>query len=435
MSEGIPENSLNRTGKIVGASTSVGFSHLVEKLKSVVDSEGAYDEEFFQKNSETIFETVNELKGVPLKVAQLLSLDDQIVPVADCSKMAKSHHSVSPLGYSMVRQSFLRNFDAEPEEIFESFDQDATCAASIGQVHKASHDGTDYAVKIKYPGIETTFESDLRFLKPMLRVLGFTAANAQNFTSEISDRIVEEADYLFELRRAVEITTACRGKIPNVNFPQYYPDTSSKEIITMDWVDGVTLDVFLNSSPDQATRDKIGQALLDFTVYQIEALQTFHADPNPGNYLVKDDQIWVVDFGCTKKISKETFRTLFTPLCPGILESDDKLASSLLDLAEDFNESHYDIMVTVGRDVVEIISRPIRHEGKFNFGDPEYIKEIFGAHHNFIKDPQLRRGLGFSSSPDAIFLTRTWLGLFRLLARVGARVDVALPAWMNDTTL
>lgn len=415
---------------MAGVSATVGFNHLVEKFKSVNNPDEAFDEEYFRKNADQIFKTVDKLKGVPLKVAQILSLDSEIVPEAGSEVLSKSQHSASPLSYQMVWSSFLRTLDRGPDEIYEHFSKTAACAASIGQVHKATHNGHDYAVKIKYPGIEKTFEADLKFLRPLLGFIGFPSSVAQRFTAEIHERLLEEADYQFELRRSVEISTACKDKIENVRFPGYYPDVSSSEILTMDWIDGIPLDQFANSDASQAERDRIGQALWDFTFYQIHELHLFHADPSPGNYLVKDGQLWVLDFGCTKEIDEATFRAQFAPLKQGVLDSDEKLVSALEGLTDDFDrEKHYEIFTTAGKSTVEILSRPFRSE-QFNFGDPQFIKDVFGIHHTLTRDPELRRGIGFSTSADGIFLSRTWLGLYRLLARIKANVQINLPDWM-----
>ncbi|MDF1813757.1 MAG: AarF/UbiB family protein [Verrucomicrobiales bacterium] len=432
MNDSIPVDAINRAGRLVGTSTTVGFNHLLEKLKSLAAPEDCFDDDFFRENAGLIFETVNDLKGVPLKVIQVLSLDHEILPESSVSTLSQSHHSVSPLPYSKIWESFVRSFNRSPDEIFETFSEKAQCAASIGQVHKATFNGHDFAVKIKYPGIETTFESDLKYVKPLLSLIGFPRKTAQSFINEISERLHEEADYQFELRRSAEISTACCGNIENVEFAQYYPDVSSNEILTMDWLPGIPLDQFAAAEEDQQIRDQIGQALWDFTLYQIQELQLFHADPNPGNYLVHNGKLQVLDFGCTKQMDKDSFRKQFEPLRPGVLDSEKQLAAALQNLTEDFSsEEHYSIFATVGKEVVEILSRPFRAD-VFDFGDPDFIQDVFGIHHTFSKDPLLRRGLGFSSSPDAVFLSRTWLGLYRLLARIGARVRVDLPEWMND---
>lgn len=156
-----------------------------------------------------------------------------------------------------------------------------------------------------------SLDSDLRMIKPIaLRLFKLDAATLDPYITEVRERLIEETDYRLELRRSQEFAKAC-SSLENTRFPNYYPELSSERVLTMDWVDGMHLDQFASSGASQAERDREGQLLWDFYHYQVHELGTFHADPHPGNFIVSDGELWVLDFGCVKSIQQDFNRAYF----------------------------------------------------------------------------------------------------------------------------
>ena len=151
-------------------------------------------------------------------------------------------------------------------------------AASIGQVHKASKDGKELAVKIQYPGVAESIGSDLAIVKPFaIKMFNLQGKDSEKYFKEVEYKLMEETDYNLELRQGNEISKAC-AQIENLRFPKYYEALSSEKIITMDWMHGEHLSEFTAHNTNRELGDKLGQALWDFYMYQIHQLKKFHAD-------------------------------------------------------------------------------------------------------------------------------------------------------------
>jgi len=208
----------------------------------------------------------------------------------------------------LVRKTFKKYLGKYPEELYDSFTPDAMNAASIGQVHKATKDGKNFAVKIQYPGVADSISSDLALVKPFAtRMFNLKGKDSEKYFKEVEDKLLEETDYVLELKQSIEVSNWCQ-RIENLRFPKYYPDLSSEKILTMEWIDGEHLSEFTSHNEDRAKGDKIGQALWDFYMYQMHHLKQVHADPHPGNFLIDaEDKLVAIDL-----VASNTFRKPFT---------------------------------------------------------------------------------------------------------------------------
>ena len=219
-----------------------------------------------------------------------------------------------------------------------------------------------------------------------------------------------------------------------MRFPEYHPNLSTGKILTSDWIDGIQLDRFADSEAAQEERDQIGQALWDFYSHQVHDLLVFHADPHPGNFLVKNGELWVLDFGCTKKISEEFYRKQFRFLDPRLERDPALLQQALRDLdvilSEDGPEET-SMITSLCMVWLELLARPFR-SGTFDFGDPEFLKAIYDLGEENRRADHLRTMRGQRGSPDTIYVNRAFFGLYSLLGRIGARIRIDLPAWINS---
>ena len=163
---------------------------------------------------------------------------------------------------------------------------------------KAEKDGKTLAVKIQYPGVAESVASDLALVKPIaIKMFNIRGKDSDKYFKEVEDKLTEETNYILEIEQSKEIVEKCRH-IPNLKFPEYYSEYSSDRIITMDWMHGKHLSEFADAS--QESRNKIGQALWDFYMFQIHNLKMVHADPHPGNFLIsKEGELIIIDFGCS----------------------------------------------------------------------------------------------------------------------------------------
>ncbi|MEJ2006195.1 MAG: AarF/UbiB family protein, partial [Cyclobacteriaceae bacterium] len=281
----IPVTKVQRASKFVKTGARIGGNYLKHYSKKMLNPEISRDE-LDESNAEDIYESLSQLKGSALKVAQMLSMDKNALPMAYQDKFAMSQYSAPPLSYPLVVKTFRDQLHKSPDEVFDTFSRKAVNAASIGQVHKATRDGREYAVKVQYPGVADSISSDLRIVRPIAAAMfRINSVELDQYLGEVETKLKEETDYQLELRRSVDISDKCRH-LEGLKFPEYFPELSSSRILVMDWLHGMHIKEWLNTEPSGEDRNRIGQALWDFYDYQIHELRQLHADPHPGNFLI-----------------------------------------------------------------------------------------------------------------------------------------------------
>lgn len=382
-----------------------------------------------ERNASEVFRAFSELKGGPLKLAQMLSIDQSLLPPAYAKQFARAQYSTPPLSYPLVVRTFRREFGKDPRDIFDTFEPQAAHAASIGQVHRATVRGRAFAVKVQYPGVAESLRSDLGVVKPIaLQILGLRERDVAAYFKEVEARLLEETDYEKELHSAMELSTAC-AHLPHIRFPEYHPEFSSRRVITMDWMDGEPFDVFADGPAKQDHRNRIGQAFWDFYAYQIHHLRHFHADPHPGNFLINGDHLCVLDFGCTKTIGPDFYSKQFAFLDPTLETNSARLAAAMesMDiLLPSDTPAQRNHLTELCKKSLELLALPFRM-GHFDFDNPAFMKSIYELGEENQKNGTLRGIRGQRGSADTIYLNRTFFGLYSLLARLRSCIKTPLP--------
>lgn len=422
----IPTGKMERAGKLVKTGVKIGGNYVKYYGKKLVKSESA-KEELDQENAEDIYDGLKSLKGSALKVAQMLSMEKNLLPRAYVEKFSLSQFSVPPLSAPLVRKTFKKYLGKYPEEIFESFEKDSINAASIGQVHKATKNGKPLAVKIQYPGVAESISSDLALVKPVaIRMFNLKGKDSEKYFKEVENKLIEETNYILELEQSVEITKAC-ASIPNMVFPNYYPDLSSERILTMDWMVGTHLGEFTKTEFDSELGNKLGQALWDFYMFQIHHLRKVHADPHPGNFLVSSDgQLIAIDFGCIKAIPDEFYVPYFELAKVENIENDEVFMEKLYQLeilTPSDTPEELVFFKSLFKEMLSIFTSPFNKE-EFDFGDDAFWSKIADLSERYSKDEQIRKMNGNRGSKHFLYINRTFFGLYNLLHDLKAKVKV-----------
>ncbi|MBK1792098.1 ABC1 kinase family protein [Persicirhabdus sediminis] len=425
----IPKDKIGRAASLTAAGARVGVNYLKYAGKKALTGNGD-KEKFHQRTAAEAFGTFSKLKGSPLKLAQMLSLDRNLLPDPYVKEFSKAHYSAPPLSYPLVVKTFLSEMDKSPDKIFDEFGKKAIAGASIGQVHKAKLDGHDYAVKIQYPGVAESIHSDLSIVKPLaMRLFKLDAKAINPYINEVEERLTEETDYQLELRRSLELAEKS-SQLANIQFPNFHAELSSKRILTMDWVAGEVLDEFCQRNEDSQLADLIGQSLWDFYHHQVHTLRVFHADPHPGNFKVIDDQLWVLDFGCVKALPDDFYRQYFSLMEPEILADPEKFRQSLYKiglLLPDDSPAAVAKLTEVFHQSVDLLSRPFQHE-VFDFGDQSYFRELADFGDQTRDDQELQSLNAARGNADALYLNRTYFGLYNLAGALKAKIRTSRPA-------
>lgn len=421
----IPTGKIERATQLVKTGIKVGGNYVAYYGEKIVNP-SLTKEKLNEENAEDIYDGLKNLKGSALKVAQMLSMDKSIMPQAYVEKFSLSQFSVPPLSAPLVRKTFKKYLGKYPEDIYDTFTQDAVNAASIGQVHKASINGENFAVKIQYPGVAESISSDLALVKPFAtRMFNLKGKDSEKYFKEVENKLLEETDYVLELKQSLEVSEQC-GKIKNLRFPKYFPAYSSEKILTMEWIDGEHISEFTAYNQDREKGDKIGQALWDFYMYQMHHLKQVHADPHPGNFLIdKNDKLVAIDFGCIKQVPEDFYVPYFELAKPEVINNSELFNQKLYELEilrHDDTKEEIIYFTKIFHDLLSLFTKPF-HGEFFDFSDEDFFGKIAQMGEEFSKDTQLRKMNGNRGSKHFLYINRTFFGLYNLLHDLKARIQ------------
>jgi len=291
-------------------------------------------------------------------------------------------------------------------------------AASIGQVHEAEKNGKKLAVKIQYPGVSNSISSDLAMVKPIaIKMFNIKGKDSVKYFKEVENKLMEETDYILEVKQSQEIAKAC-AHIPNLKFPDYYPEISSEQIITMDYMKGKHLSEFTAHNQDSELSRQLGQALWDFYMYQIHKLKKVHADPHPGNFLVSNQgELIALDFGCMKIIPDDFYVPYFELAVEENLQNPEFFRKKLYQLEilrSDDSPEEMAFFTEMFHELLTIFTQPFNKE-TFDFGNGDFFGQIANLSERYAKSTELRNMNGNRGSKHFIYINRTFFGLYNLM--------------------
>ncbi|MEQ8626132.1 AarF/ABC1/UbiB kinase family protein [Ekhidna sp.] len=431
----IPIGKVKRASKFVSAGAKVGANYVKAYSKAAIKGK-LNKEELDNDNAKDIYNSLSELKGSALKMAQLLSMDQNVLPKAYSDKFAMAQYSAPPLSYPLVKKTFLDNLGKEPNQIFDTFGKNASNAASMGQVHKAELKGEKLAVKVQYPGVADSIKSDLKLAKPFaLKLMNVKGKDVDPYMKEVEGKLLEEADYELELKQSMDFAKKCQ-KIDGVFFPTYYPALSSPQILTMSWLDGEPIGAWMKQEQNQEDRDRLGQILWNFYMYQMHELRMMHADPHPGNFIIDEkNNLGVIDFGCIKYIPDDFYDAYFELARHDVLDNPkrvDELFRKLEIIRPSDPEKNVKIVTAMFTDLIKLLSRPF-NEGTFDFSNDAYFTEIYMKGEAISKDPEMNR-LQARGSRHFIYFNRTFFGLYNILHALKAKVDCSTIGFLKKAS-
>ncbi|SEA02249.1 ABC1 kinase family protein [Bizionia paragorgiae] len=414
----IPTSKIQRASKLVSTGAKVGVNYLKYYGDKFTKTEAEAKNRLDKNNADDIYDSLKQLKGSALKVAQMLSMEKSLLPQAYVEKFSLSQFSVPPLSAPLVAKTFKQYFGKTPNELFDTFNLESVNAASIGQVHLAEKDGKQLAVKIQYPGVADSISTDLALVKPIaIKMFNIKGKDSDKYFKEVENKLIEETNYILELEQSTAVVEACKH-IPNLKFPTYYKEWSSERIITMDWMDGIHLSEFTNTNTDQEKANVLGQALWDFYMYQMHVLKKVHADPHPGNFMVSQDHdLIAIDFGCMKAVPEEFYTPYFELAKKETIEDPKLFTEKMYALeilrAEDSPEE-LAFFNDMFQGMLRLFTKPF-HGETFDFSDPSFFNAIAEFGERYSKSTELRKMNGNRGSKHFIYINRTFFGLYNLM--------------------
>ena len=369
------------------------------------------------RNAVRIADTLGEMKGAAMKVGQMLSLHEGLLPpevAAILGALQKEAPSVSFDVMERVLRRELDDFDA----LFESLEPEACAAASIGQVHRGIlRDGREVAVKIQYPDVDRMVGADLKNLKTLLGNLVslFSDIDFEPVWEEVRERLFEELDYLQEADN-IRRTAAMHADCPEILVPEVVEEASSRRVLTMEFLDGIPPAAAASDRYPQHLKDQWGFNLFEFTLRGLFEHRFLHADPNFANFAFREDGTVVVyDYGCMKEIPADIaagYAGLMDAVIhkrkaaiPGILRDMGVFKAGGKAFPRDMTDPYVDLL----QDIVKT-SPP------YAFGDDN---SIYDALYD-LGMANWREASDIRFPRDIVFIDRTLVGLFGNLGKLRA---------------
>jgi predicted unusual protein kinase regulating ubiquinone biosynthesis (AarF/ABC1/UbiB family) len=361
--------------------------------------------------------SIGQLKGVAMKVGQIMSYVDVALPEELRAALSVLQTASPAMPIERVLEVVTAELGERAPSLLARMEPVAVAAASIGQVHRAwLDDGTAVAVKVRYPEISDAIASDFRVagMGTQLAGLFYPGANVQALAEEARERFLLECDYRHEADLQARFAAIYAGH-PTLRVPEVHLAYCSERVLTTSWADGMTLDQWLAGDPPQADRDRIGVALFEFYVGTLYRHGLYNCDPHPGNYVFqRDGGLVMLDYGCTRAFERD-FVAKLTALKHAV-DGDrrDELHHAFVALGMVRDGQKYDF--ATARALVRGFYGPMLEDQELQI-EP-------GAARTLGELTQSKRELMRLSLPgEFLFLLRIRFGLMSILARLGARAN------------
>lgn len=360
-------------------------------------------------------------RGAIMKIGQALAAYPNIVPEETAALLERMHFDAPPMHFSLVREHLENELERPIAAVFSEFDERAFAAASLGQVHRARlHSGELVAVKIQYPGIAASIDSDLRNLSAVVAPLRLSRewSNISAQLDEIHTVLRAEVDYVAEANN-IERAHALFRPEDGIVVPSVFRDYSTSRVLTMELLEAARMDTWLSRNPSQEQRDAFGTKIYTASFRFYYAGRSDYADPHPGNYLFFDDgRLGIVDFGCMRYYADDEWNLLNRVDHSFYLgrqaARDVMIRYCDLTAEETRDEKRMALLEDSYRWSVEPLLHPV-----FDFGDPDHMREGIDVIGRAIQGRYTR------AHPMQIYLSRTLLGLRSVMHKLRARVPVA----------
>lgn len=281
---------------------------------------GRDDSAIYQAIGENLARELDGMKGLAMKVGQILSYLDGALPAETHAALRALQKGATPVAFASLLPVVEGALGAPIAELFDSIDETPLAAASIGQVHRAVFRGEPVVVKIQYPNVRATFESDFGRLGALAGMASLaTAVDGKALVAEVRARILEECDYLREAAYQTAFRAAFAGDV-GVAIPEVIGERTARTVLTTSFAAGDDFYRFLERS-SQERRDVVGLTLARFSYRSLFHLGALNADPHPGNYVFPEaGPVVFLDFGCVRRFDAsyvEVERNLARVVCDG----------------------------------------------------------------------------------------------------------------------
>jgi predicted unusual protein kinase regulating ubiquinone biosynthesis (AarF/ABC1/UbiB family) len=373
------------------------------------------------ENAGRLADKLSKMRGAAMKVGQLLSMEagDVLPPdfVAVLAKLREDAHFM-PIG--QLADLLEREWGSGWESRFSRFSFTPLAAASIGQVHEAVlRDDRRLAIKIQYPGVRKSIDSDVDNVAGLLRLLRIfpEETQVQALLAEAKRQLHEEADYRREAAH-IDQFRALLADSPVFFLPEVVVELTTADVLAMSFIPGVPVESLAEAEPD--LRDRVASAIIKLLFREFFEFGVVQTDPNFANYRYDADtgRIGLLDFGASRAYPPERMEGLRRLMAAAWRDEIDAVETEALALGY-LVEGDSPVRRQAVADLFRVVCEPARVDGPYDFGASDLVPRLRESTYAM----GFEQGYWRAPPADLVFLHRKLAGLFLLCARLGARVD------------
>ena len=374
------------------------------------------------RNITRITEQLAQMRGAAMKIGQLISMDTgDVLPPELSEIMGRLRSDAHFMPPPQLKKVLNANWQEGWLKSFKRFDVRPIAAASIGQVHRALlRDGRDLAVKVQYPGIARSIDSDVANVGALIRMSGLLPAGLEidPYLDEACKQLHEETDYLLEGSHLSRFEGLLSGDDDFV-LPSLQPDWTTRDVLAMSFVEGVAIEDAALASQDE--RDRIGTRLIQLMLNELFTFGLMQTDPNFANYRYnpKTEKIALLDFGATREIGPKIAAQYRDLMRAGFAGDRPAMEAVAVDIGFFDLNTLPEHRAQILR-MMEIVFEEIQRAPVFDFAKTELPMRM-------QREGTTLADAGFVPAPlpmDVLYLQRKFGGMFLLGAKLGARVPL-----------
>ena len=363
---------------------------------------------------------LSHLRGAALKLGQMLSMDTGLVLSPQISQIfASLRDDAKPMPPKQLQTVLNAQWGPGWLKQFRRFDVRPFAAASIGQVHRAQTlDGQDLAIKVQYPGVRDSIDSDVDNIATLMRLPGLVPSgmDLQPLLAEAKRQLHAEANYQAEATHLAQFGSLLAGSDMFL-VPDLHPALCTSQVLAMRYVDSAPLDS-LSHAP-QALRDKVAAALIDLVLREIFVFGAMQTDPNWANYRYcpPSGRIVLLDFGAVQTIAPNLAAD-FRALAQVALDGEPKATRDAMLRIGYFGPTTAPHHQTLIQSMFDLAMGPLRQATPFDFGQSDLLEHLRDMGLAIGSD----RDLAHVPPAATLFLHRKIGGMYLMAAKLRARV-------------
>ena len=411
---------------IVGGTVSEAFKQMVGISKPIPEALGGRTIKKYamtDSNSVRISNTLWKMRGAALKIGQILSnMEDLVIPQTIKQAFERARREADIMPKAQVIEMLEKELGKEWQNKFSEFNLYPIAAASIGQVHEARlRNGKKVAVKIQYPGIAESIDSDFKNLKRLIRLLGIFPRGLylDELMNNTRKELHEEWDYFVESEKqqTYKLLLHTPDYINDYYVPEIFKDASTKHILTQEFISGFPVDE-LYTYP-QEIRDRAGELMLKLWIHELFLFKFMQTDPNPANfyYDVESNRINLIDMGAARHFKDDFVNKYFQIVYGAAINDKERIIEYSKQVGFLTGEENKQMLESHSKSAM-FVGEPFKHKGHyFDFGDSDISK-------NLLKELPVMIKNRLSPPPQEVYsLHRKLSGAYFMWIKLKSRVN------------